>query len=71
MEYTWRSKWNIIRDYEKSGVRNLERKFLKLQEKLLKDDNKEGGNPIKNDDMKDLLGVQLIMVKSKLKTELE
>ncbi len=51
----------IIRDYTReSGVRNLEREISKIARKLVKKiDNKEKvNNPIKTDDMKDLLGVQ-------------
>ncbi|MDC3127813.1 endopeptidase La [Candidatus Pelagibacter bacterium] len=51
----------IIRDYTReSGVRNLEREISKIARKLVKKiDNKEKvNNPIKMDDMKDLLGIQ-------------
>ena len=64
-----KDEWNIdekvnrkiIRDYTReSGVRNLEREISKIARKLVKKiDNKEKiNNPIKEEDMKDLLGVQ-------------
>ena len=51
----------IIRHYTReSGVRNLEREISKIARKLVKKiDNKESiNNPLKFDDLKDLLGVQ-------------
>ena len=51
----------IIRDYTReSGVRNLEREISKVARKLVKkiDNNEKINNPIKEKDMKDLLGVQ-------------
>ena len=51
----------IIRHYTReSGVRNLEREISKIARKLVKKiDNKEQiNNPLKFDDLKDLLGVQ-------------
>ena len=51
----------IIRHYTReSGVRNLEREISKIARKLVKKiDNKEQvNNPIKDKDLKDLLGVQ-------------
>ena len=51
----------IIRHYTReSGVRNLEREISKIARKLVKKiDNKEPiNNPLKFDDLKDLLGVQ-------------
>ena len=51
----------IIRHYTReSGVRNLEREISKIARKLVKKiDNKERvNNPIKDDDLKDLLGIQ-------------
>ncbi len=64
-----KEEWNIeekvnrkiIRDYTReSGVRNLEREISKIARKLVKKiDNKEKiNNPIKEEDMKNLLGVQ-------------
>ena len=64
-----KEEWNIdedvnrkiIRNYTReSGVRNLEREISKVARKLVKKiDNKEKiNNPIKEEDMKDLLGVQ-------------
>ena len=51
----------IIRNYTReSGVRNLEREISKIARKLVKKiDNKEKvNNPVKEEDIKDLLGVQ-------------
>ncbi len=51
----------IIRDYTReSGVRNLEREISKIARKLVKkiDNNEKTNNPIKEKDMKDLLGVK-------------
>ncbi len=51
----------IIRHYTReSGVRNLEREISKIARKLVKKiDNKEAiNNPVKENDIKDLLGVQ-------------
>ena len=64
-----KEEWNIdekvnrkiIRDYTReSGVRNLEREISKIARKLVKkiDNNEKINNPIKIEDMKDLLGVQ-------------
>ncbi len=64
-----KEEWNIdekvnrkiIRDYTReSGVRNLEREISKVARKLVKkiDNNEKINNPIKEKDMKDLLGVQ-------------
>ena len=51
----------IVRDYTReSGVRNLEREISKIARKLVKkiDNNEKTNNPIKEKDIKDLLGVQ-------------
>ncbi len=51
----------IIRDYTReSGVRNLEREISKIARKLVKkiDNNEKVNNPIKEKDIKDLLGVK-------------
>jgi ATP-dependent Lon protease len=51
----------IIRHYTReSGVRNLEREISKIARKLVKkiDNKEEVSNPIKDKDLKDLLGVQ-------------
>ncbi len=64
-----RDEWNIdekvnrkiIRHYTReAGVRNLEREISKVARKLVKkiDNNEKINVPIKEDDMKDLLGVQ-------------
>ena len=64
-----KEEWNIdenlirkiVRHYTReSGVRNLEREISKIARKLVKKiDNKEKvSNPIKENDLKDLLGVQ-------------
>ncbi len=64
-----KDEWNIdekvnrkiIRNYTReSGVRNLEREISKIARKLVKKiDNKEKvNNPVKEEDIKDLLGVQ-------------
>ena len=51
----------IIRHYTReSGVRNLEREISKIARKLVKkiDNSEKVNNPINNEDLKDLLGVQ-------------
>ncbi len=51
----------IIRDYTReSGVRNLEREISKIARKLVKkiDNNEKVNIPLKDNDMKELLGVQ-------------
>ncbi len=64
-----KDEWNIdekvnrkiIRDYTReSGVRNLEREISKIARKLVKkiDNNEKINNPVKDEDIKDLLGVQ-------------
>ena len=64
-----KNEWNIdenvnrkiIRNYTReSGVRNLEREISKIARKLVKkiDNNEKINNPIKDGDIKDLLGVQ-------------
>ena len=64
-----KEEWNIdeqvnrkiIRDYTReSGVRNLEREISKIARKLVKkiDNNEKINNPLKDKDVKDLLGVK-------------
>ncbi|OUW10908.1 MAG: endopeptidase La [Candidatus Pelagibacter sp. TMED166] len=64
-----KEEWNInekvnrkiIRDYTReSGVRNLEREISKIARKLVKkiDNNEKVNNPLKDEDVKDLLGVK-------------
>ncbi len=64
-----KDEWNIdekvnrkiIQHYTReSGVRNLEREISKVARKIVKriDNNEKVNNPIKDDDMRDLLGVQ-------------
>ena len=64
-----KEEWNIdkdvnrtiIRNYTReSGVRNLEREISKIARKLVKkiDNNEKINNPIKEKDIKDLLGVK-------------
>ena len=51
----------IIRDYTReSGVRNLEREISKIARKLVKkiDSNEKVNNPVKEEDIKELLGVE-------------
>ena len=51
----------IIRDYTReSGVRNLEREISKIARKLVKkiDNNEKVNTPLKDNDVKELLGVQ-------------
>ena len=62
-EWTIDEKINrkIIRHYTReSGVRNLEREISKIARKLVKkiDNNEKVNNPINNNDLKDLLGVE-------------
>jgi len=64
-----KEEWNIgeevnrkiIRDYTReSGVRNLEREISKIARKLVKkiDNNEKVNNPLKDEDVKNLLGVK-------------
>ncbi len=64
-----KEEWNIdekvnrkiIRNYTReSGVRNLEREISKIARKIVKkiDNNEKVNNPIKTEDMQDLLGIQ-------------